>query len=124
MKVKNKPTAANCPVTSASLSDVVFNTADELVQYCQTSEATFGQLEVELATRVAMFGCLLTQLFLAARHERLDVNPFLEDGRFRPCDDYAERTLMTRFGTGSMPFKGASFLPSTRTSMSFASSVK
>jgi hypothetical protein len=98
MKVKTKPTAANCPVTSASLSDVVFNTADDLVQYCQTSAATFGQLEVELATRLAMFGCLLTQLFLAARHERLDVKPFLEDGRFRPCDDYAERALKTRFG--------------------------
>jgi hypothetical protein len=40
----------------------------------------------------------LTQLFLTARHERLDVTSFLEDGRFRPGDDYAERTLKTRFG--------------------------
>jgi len=47
---------------------------------------------------LAVFGCCLTQLFLTARHQRLDVKPFLEDGRFRPCDDYAERTLKTRFG--------------------------
>jgi len=98
MRVKSKSAAAICPVTSASLGEAVFNTTDDLVQYCQTAEATFGQFEGELATRLAVFGCCLTQLFLAARHERLDVKPFLEDGRFRPCDDYAQRSLKTRFG--------------------------
>jgi len=98
MKGKSKSAAANCPVTPESLRDAVSNTTDGLVQFCQTAEVTFGQFELELAMRLATLGCCLTQLFLAARHEGLDVEPFLEDGRFRPCDDYAERTLKTRFG--------------------------
>jgi hypothetical protein len=98
MKVKTKPAVADCPVTSESCSDAVFNQADDLVQFCQTAEVPFGEFEQQLALRLAMFGCCLTQLFLTARHERLDVKPFLEDGRFRPCDDYAQRTLKTRFG--------------------------
>ena len=98
MKVKSKSTAAHCPVTTESLSDGVFQGADDLVQFCQSAEVTFGQFELELAMRLATLGCCLTQLFLTARHERLDIKPFLEDGRFRACDDYAERTLKTRFG--------------------------
>jgi Uncharacterised protein family (UPF0236) len=98
MKDNRKPTAGNCPATSDSLSDSVLNAADDLIQFCQRAEAAFGQFEQDLATRLAVLGCCLTQLFLTARHERLDVQPFLEDGRFRPCDDYAERTLKTRFG--------------------------
>jgi hypothetical protein len=98
MNDNSKPTAGNCPATSNSLSDAVLNTADDLVQFCQTAEVAFGQFEQDLATRLAVLGCCLTQLFLTARHERLDVTSFLEDGRFRPGDDYAERTLKTRFG--------------------------
>jgi hypothetical protein len=98
MNDKTKLAAGKCPVTSDSLGDKVFNKADDLVQFCQTTDVTFGQFEDKLATGVAMFGCLLTQLFLTSRHEHLDVKPFLEDGRFRPGDDYAERTLKTRFG--------------------------
>src|ERR1700687_6034750 len=98
MKVKTKSAAAKCPVTSDSLGDAVMNTADDLVQFCQTCELSFGQFEFEAAMRLAMLGCCLTQLFLRARHERLDIQPFLEDGRFRPGDDFAKRTLKTRLG--------------------------
>jgi hypothetical protein len=98
MKDNSKPTAGNCPATSDSLRDSVLNAAADLIQYCQSAEVAFGQFEQDLATRLAVLGCCLTQLFLTARHERLDVKPFLEDGRFRPCEDYAERTLKTRFG--------------------------
>lgn len=98
MNDKGKATAGHCPVTADVLGDVAMNTADDVVQFCQTAEVTFGQFELELATYLATLGCCLTQLFLAARQERLDVKPFMEDGRFRRCDDYAERTLKTRFG--------------------------
>jgi hypothetical protein len=98
MKNKSKPTTGECPVTSGSVSDAAMNTADDLVQFCQSSELPFGQFEPELATHLAVLGCWLTQLFLTARHERLDVEPFLEDGRFRAGEEYAERTLKTRFG--------------------------
>ena len=98
MNDKTKTAAPICPVTSVALRDDVFNATDDLVQFCQTSEVTFGQFELELAMRLATLGCCLTQLFLMARHERLDVKPFLEDGRFRAGDANAERTLKTRFG--------------------------
>jgi hypothetical protein len=98
MKFKSKPAAGQCPVTSPSASDVARNAADDVVQFCRTSQAPFDQFEQELATRLAVLGCCLTQLFLTARHERLDVAPFLKDGRYRSGDDYAERTLKTRHG--------------------------
>jgi Uncharacterised protein family (UPF0236) len=98
MNGKTKSAAGKCPVTSESLRDDVVNTTDDLVRFCQTAEVPFSQFEHELATRLALLGCCLTQLFLTARHERLDVQPFLEEGRFRPCDEYAERTVKTRFG--------------------------
>ena len=98
MKDNSKPAAGNCPATSESLRDSVLNAADDLLQFCQRAEVVFAQFEQDLAVRLAVLGCCLTQLFLTARRERLDVQPFLEDGRFRPGDDYAERTLKTRFG--------------------------
>src|SRR5271155_2498430 len=98
MKDNSKSAARKCPVSREAASDAVMNMADDLVQFCETSNLTFGQFEHEAAMRLAVFGCCLTQLFLTARHERLDVKPFLEDGRFRPGDDFAERTLKTRFG--------------------------
>jgi hypothetical protein len=98
MKVNSKSATRKCPVSSASLSDAVMNTADDLVQFCQASDEPFGKFEQELAVRLAVLGCCLMRLFLTARHERLDVKPFLEDERYRPGDPYAERTLKTRFG--------------------------
>jgi hypothetical protein len=35
---------------------------------------------------------------LTARHERLDVQPFLKDGKYRAGNPYAERTLKTVYG--------------------------
>ena len=48
--------------------------------------------------RIAVLSACLIRLFLTARHERLEVEPFLKDGRYRPGDDYAERTLKTVYG--------------------------
>ena len=47
---------------------------------------------------MALLGCCLIRLFLTARHRRLDVQPFLTDGKYRPGDPYAERTLKTVYG--------------------------
>src|SRR5258708_31986698 len=47
---------------------------------------------------MAVLGCCLIRLFLTARHERLDVQPYLEDGAYGPGDVYAERTLKTCYG--------------------------
>jgi hypothetical protein len=98
MKNKGKPATGDSPVTSESVSAAAMNVADDLVQFCQTAPVPFGQFEQALAMRLAVLGCCLTQLFLTARHDQLDIQPFLEDGRYRPGDDYAERVLKTRFG--------------------------
>lgn len=44
---------------------------------------------------MAVLGCCLVRLFLSARYERLDVQPFLQDGKYRAGHPYAERTLKT-----------------------------
>ena len=68
------------------------------MRFCETCDSPFWLFEKELFVRVAVLGCCLIRLFLTARHERLDLQPFLEDGKYRPGDDYAERTLKTVYG--------------------------
>src|SRR5207237_6813082 len=45
-----------------------------------------------------VLGRLLVRLFLTARHERLDLQPYLADRRYRLGDNYAERTVKTAYG--------------------------
>jgi hypothetical protein len=71
---------------------------DGLVAYCETCDAPFWVFEKELLAHIAVLGCCLIRLFLTARHERLDVRPYLEDGDYRPGDPYSERTLKTFYG--------------------------
>ena len=71
---------------------------DDIVLFCQTSDLLFGKFEKEMLVRLAVLGCCLIRLFLTARHERLDVQPFLKDGKYRAGDDYAKRTLKTVYG--------------------------
>jgi hypothetical protein len=54
--------------------------------------------ETDLLVRVAVLGRCLIRLFLTARYERLDLQPFLKDGKYRPGENYAERTLKTFYG--------------------------
>jgi len=98
MKVQRKQSSSCCPVTSASVRAEAKAAFDELVHFCQTCEAPFWQFEKQLLVRVAVLGVCLIRLFLTARHERLDLQPFLEDDKYRPGDDYAERTLKTVYG--------------------------
>jgi hypothetical protein len=98
MKLKDKPAASKCPVTSDSVCTAAKQSFDDLVQFCRTSELTFGKFEKELIVRLAVLGCCLIRLFLTARHERLDIQPFLKDGKHRRGEDYAERTLKTVYG--------------------------
>ena len=43
--------------------------------------------------------CMLARVFLAARHQRLDLQPYLQAGTHRLGDGYAERQLKTDHGT-------------------------
>jgi Uncharacterised protein family (UPF0236) len=98
MKVQSKASTNDCPVTCVSVRADVKAAFDELVLFCETSETPFWKFEKELLVRVAVLGCCLIRLFLTARQERLDVQPYLKDGKYRPGKDYSKRTLKTAYG--------------------------
>ena len=98
MKVERKQGPPACPPTSASVRVDAQAAFDDLARFCLTCEATFWLFEKQLLVRMAVFGACLIRLFLTARHERLETQPFLQDGTYRPGDDYAERTLKTFYG--------------------------
>jgi len=98
MKIQRKRSPTTCPVTSASVRADAQAAFDDLTRVCETSTSSFWVFEKDLLVRMAVLGACLIRLFLTARHERLDVQPFLEDGRYRPGEDYAERTLKTPYG--------------------------
>jgi len=98
MNIQRKQSSVGCPATSASVGADAQAAFDDLVQFCQTCDTPFWQFEKQVLVRIAVVGACLIRLFLTARYERLDVQPFLEDGKYRPGDDYAERTLKTVYG--------------------------
>jgi hypothetical protein len=85
-------------VTSESVRADAKAAFDDLVQFCRICEDPFWEFEKQLLVRIAVLGACLIRLFLTARHERLDLQPFLQDSKHRPGDDYAERTLKTVYG--------------------------
>jgi hypothetical protein len=98
MKSQCKAVADDCPDTRDSARDQTKAAYDRLVQYCETCDAPFWVFEKELLVRVAVLGVCLIRLFLLTRYERLELQPFLQDGNYRPGDRYAERTLKTVYG--------------------------
>jgi uncharacterized protein (DUF2147 family) len=98
MNRQRKPSVPDCPPTCASVRVTAKSAFDDLVQFCLTCDKSFWQFEKQLLVRIAVLGACFIRLFLTARHERLDVQPYLEDGSYRPGDDYAERTLKTVYG--------------------------
>jgi hypothetical protein len=98
MRSQVKPTATDCPVTQVSVLAQAETAFDDLVSYCQTCDDPFWQFEKDLLVRVAVLGCCLIRLFLTARHERLDVQPYLPEDAYRLGDGYTERALKTFYG--------------------------
>ncbi|OWK34534.1 hypothetical protein [Fimbriiglobus ruber] len=68
---------------------------DEVVRFCSASDSLFRAFEQNLLTRLFALGCLLTRLFLACRHERLEASP---PPGFRRGAPRVQRTLKTLFG--------------------------
>jgi uncharacterized protein (DUF2147 family) len=98
MKSQAKQSSSDRPATCASIRADAKAAFDGLAEFCQTCEEPFWKFEKQLLVRIAVLGACLIRLFLTACYHRLDVQPFLEDGRYRPGDDYAERTLKTVYG--------------------------
>src|SRR6266446_3850767 len=98
MKNQRKQSRFDCPPTCAAIRANAKAAFDDVAEFCQTCDAPFWEFEKQLLVRMAVLGACLIRLFLTARYERLDLQPFLEDGKYRPGDDYAERTLKTFYG--------------------------
>jgi Uncharacterised protein family (UPF0236) len=98
MNSHHKPATTACPDISDNVRADAMKDFDDLVVFCRTSELPFGKFETELLARLAVLGCCLLRLFLSARYERLDLQPFLKDGKYRPGHPYAERTLKAVYG--------------------------
>jgi len=98
MNVQRKQSSVDCPATCESVRAAARAVFDELVRFCETCDTPFWKFEKALLVRIAVLGACLIRLFLTARQQRFDWQPFLEDGKYRRGDDYAERTLKTVYG--------------------------
>jgi hypothetical protein len=98
MMIQSNPAATDCPVKLADVRQNAKTIFEDLIQFCETSETQHWLFEKSLLVRMAVLGCSLIRLFLTARYLRLDLQPFLKDGKYRPGHDYAERTLKTFYG--------------------------
>lgn len=98
MKRQHKRARGCCPVTVESARDDAQAAFDRVADFCQTSDGSFWQFEKKLFVFMAAMGVCLIRLFLQARQQRLDVKPFLEDGKYRLGTDQAKRTLKTAYG--------------------------
>lgn len=98
MKTHRKRAEVSCPVTVATLTAEARQTFEEVLLFCQQSELAFARFERSLFALMALLGRLLIRLFLTARHERLDLEPYLQDGTYRQGKTYAERSLKTAYG--------------------------
>jgi hypothetical protein len=96
MPRQHKQPVASCPLADA-LTDARAR-FEELISYCQTTDLSFWRFEKQLFVLMAALGRCLIGLFLQARRQRLDVQPYWEDGKYRRGDDNAKRTLKTAYG--------------------------
>jgi hypothetical protein len=94
-----KPPATPCPVTADLLAAQARQRFEQLLAFCQQREYTFAKFEKCLFALLAVLGRLLVRLYLTARHERLALEPYLQDGRYRRGDAAAPRSLKTAYGT-------------------------
>jgi hypothetical protein len=98
MKRQSNPTTGIRPVTVETVRLEARAIFEDLLGFCESSLSSFAPFEKNLIVRVAVLGCCLLRLFLTARHQRLDVQPFLRNNKYRPGNNYAERTLKTYYG--------------------------
>ncbi len=96
---QGSPPVAACPPTVDELQPQIRQRLDEIIAYCLNDQgpASFLEFETALLGLLRSLGCLLIQLFLQARHERLDPAAWQARG-YRVADPAAGRTLKTSCG--------------------------
>lgn len=98
MKTHRKRPMASCPVTTETLVVEARQRFEKLLSFCLQNEHSFWKFEKCLFALLAVLGRVLVRLFLTARHERLDLKPYVQDGIYRLSNDYAARTVKTAWG--------------------------
>src|ERR1700733_7348009 len=93
MKCQHKGRGGGCPATVKLAAADARAAFDKAAEFCQSSEVSFWQFEKQLFVLMASVGVCLIRLFFRARQQRLDVQPFLQDGKYRLGDEQARRTL-------------------------------
>jgi hypothetical protein len=88
------------PLSTREIEEKLRACFESVISFCLSNEKSilFLGLEKELQEKVRTLGCLICQLFLAARHEQFDYAQWLESGRYYPSTDPVGRTINTVFG--------------------------
>jgi hypothetical protein len=86
------------PVPAAAVQAEARQAFEDLLGFCRQDSGPFRLFETGLLARWFALGCVLVRLFVAARHERLDVRPYARADGWRLGDPEAPRTLKTVFG--------------------------
>jgi hypothetical protein len=96
---ERNPPATACPPAVEDLRRRAHERLDEIIAFCTSHQepASFLEFETALLGLLRSLGCLLIQLFLRARHGRLDPAGWLARG-YRVADPAAVRTLKTSCG--------------------------
>jgi hypothetical protein len=101
MKGHHKLPRTACPATTVTIESVRSDAVvafDKAAEFCKNCDDSFWRFEKQLFVFMAALGVCLIRLFLMARRQRLDVKPFLQDGKFRQSNKLVQRTLKTAYG--------------------------
>jgi hypothetical protein len=99
------PPTPVCPPPLDALPQQIHQRLDEIIAFCrcEAGPTSFLDFETTLLARLRSLGCLLIQLFLLARQDRLDLTTWTQTRGYRVADDDAERTLKTSCGEVTYP---------------------
>lgn len=98
MQSQSKPPSKDCPANIASTEADARAAFERLIAFCKSSDSIFAVFERQLQMLMAALGVCLVRLFLTVRHEKLDVEPYLADGKYRLGEAYEPRILKTAYG--------------------------
>ena len=95
-----KSESSSCPPTLDDLQQQLHHQLDQIIGFCLSDPAptSFLDFEKTLLALLRSLGCLLIQLFLRARHDRLDLTTWTKTRGYRLSYDAAPRTLKTTCG--------------------------
>ena len=97
---QNSPGPSTRPPTVDELRQQLHHQLDGIIGFCLSDPAptSFLELEKALWELLRSLGCLLIQLFLRDRHDRLNLTPWTKTRGYRLADSEARRTLKTSCG--------------------------